>query len=77
MRTEKPIDDLIEAGWWVLHSDFDETAFDNWRNKAAICLESLLGEDHTSTKSFKDHVERGDLSDYCFWPPTKTPKTSF
>lgn len=73
MRTEKPIDDLIEAGWWVLNSDFDETAFDNWRSKAAICLESLLGKDHMSTKLFKDHVHRRDLKDYRFRPPAKTP----
>jgi hypothetical protein len=74
MRTEKPIDDLIEAGWRVVNSDFDETAFQNWRSKATICLESLLGEDHRSTKSFRDHVLQYDLTYYCSQRTKKTPK---
>jgi len=56
MQFEKSIDDLIEAGWMVIQSDFDDAAFQNWRNKAAICLDCLLGSEHTYTRYFKDHV---------------------
>ncbi len=56
MQFEKSIDDLIEAGWLVIHSDFDEAAFQNWRRKAAICLDSLLGSEHTYSQYFRDHV---------------------
>ncbi len=43
---------LIEAGWQVLESDFDEDAFREWRKQATKFLDSLLGSDHTYTKNF-------------------------
>lgn len=56
MQFEKSIDDLIEAGWMVIRSDFDEGAFENWRTKASVCLDSLLGPEHTYAQYFRDHV---------------------
>lgn len=58
MSVEKRIDDLINAGWHVLDSDFDVTAFKQWRKMAADCLDTLLGPDHTYTRHFKDYVSR-------------------
>jgi len=56
MLLEKRIDDLIEAGWNVLASDFDPAAFEHWRNQAHMCLTALLGREHTYTLSFMNHV---------------------
>lgn len=53
MVPEKQIDALIEAGWHVLESDFDEAAFAHWRARACECLESLLGPHHLYTEHFK------------------------
>lgn len=57
MHVEKRIDDLIEAGWHVLESDFDNTAFQNWKRQAFNCLVALLGPNHKYTQSFKDYVK--------------------
>ena len=62
MQIEKSIDDLIEAGWMVIQSDFDEAAFQNWRTKAAICLDSLLGAEHTYSQYFRSHVRHSGES---------------
>jgi len=40
---EGRIDDLIEAGWWVLESDFDPVAFERWRRSAFDCLTPCFG----------------------------------
>lgn len=56
MFVEKRIDDLIEAGWHVLDSDFDTMAFQHWRKQAFKCLTALLGPDHTYTRSFRNYV---------------------
>jgi hypothetical protein len=58
MLSEKRIDDLIEAGWHVLESDFDENAFQNWRREAFKCLAAMLGPDHTYTRYFKKFVDQ-------------------
>jgi hypothetical protein len=56
LSAEKRIDDLIEAGWQVLDSDFDETAFQNWRREAFECLNAMLGPEHAYTQYFKGYV---------------------
>ncbi len=56
MYEEKSIDDLIEAGWYVLDSNFDETALQNWRDRALTCLTKLLGPEHVYTQQFNDWV---------------------
>lgn len=53
---EEQIDRLIEAGWYVLESDFDRAAFINWRQRAFQCLMTLLGPDHPYTECFKAFV---------------------
>ncbi len=34
MSPEQLVDDLIEAGWHVIDTDFDMTAFTLWRKQA-------------------------------------------
>jgi hypothetical protein len=53
---ERKIDELIDAGWNVLYTDFDARAFDQWKRKAFSCLSALLGPDHKYTQSFKNYV---------------------
>jgi hypothetical protein len=57
MLVEKRIDDLIEAGWHVLDSDFDAAAFQHWRKQAFKCMKDLLGPDHTYTRSFGNYLQ--------------------
>jgi hypothetical protein len=59
MAIEGRIDDLIEAGWRVIHSDFDPVAFHHWRLMVFDCLTAMLGRDHVYTLQFGDLVGRG------------------
>jgi hypothetical protein len=52
MSTDGRIDNLIEAGWGVLDSDFDLVAFQRWRCRALDCLTALVGPDHVYTRQF-------------------------
>ncbi len=56
MIPEQQIDHLIRAGWEVLQTDFDETAFENWRRQACQCLTALLGEDHQYTRQLQSKI---------------------
>ncbi len=56
MSFERQIDDLIEAGWKVIDSDFDPVAFQLWRKRCLTCLSALLGSDHSYTGFFRDHL---------------------
>lgn len=58
MYQESLIDSLIEAGWHVLDSDFDETALRNWRELALTCLTDLLGSDHIYVQQFTGWVRQ-------------------
>lgn len=60
MLPEQRIDELIRAGWDVLDSDFDETAFLTWRKRAVDCLTDLLGPHHVYTEYFRDYVTRAE-----------------
>ncbi len=51
---------LVEAGYELVESDFDEMTFKKWRQKAIDCISSLLGPDHPYTRSFSEHVRRHD-----------------
>lgn len=55
---DKAIDDLIEAGWEVLNSDFDEFAFMNWRRQALDYITGLAGPDHPYAQYFKSLVAK-------------------
>ncbi|HMK37619.1 MAG TPA: hypothetical protein VK463_21280 [Desulfomonilaceae bacterium] len=56
MSVDKPINDLIEAGWHVLESDFDDAAFHHWKKQVFYCLSALLGPDHAYAECFREHV---------------------
>jgi hypothetical protein len=58
MLVNKPIDDLIEAGWHVLDSNFDEVAFLHWKRQALHCFSALLGPDHRYTEDFRNYVKQ-------------------
>ena len=55
---ERTIDELIEAGWYVLESDFDPRAFVQWKLRALECVECLMGPDHPYTQYFNSFVTR-------------------
>jgi len=63
MLIERRIDNLIEAGWQVLLSDFDEEAFFMWRKEALKCVAAIMGPDHTYTRYFKEFSDGGDRLD--------------
>ena len=63
MAFEKRIDDLIEAGWRVLESDFDEAAFHGWRKEAFKFLGAVLGPEHTYTQYFEKYVRQLERSE--------------
>jgi hypothetical protein len=52
MSQEKCLDDLIEAGWHVIDSEFDRAAVVFWKRRACEFLVEFLGPDHASTQSF-------------------------
>jgi hypothetical protein len=56
MSVEERIDDLIEAGWGVLDSDFDPVAFHRWRRRAFDCLTAVVGLNHVYTRHFQNFV---------------------
>lgn len=62
MVPEREIDSLIEAGWYVLESDFNEAAFLHWRAMAHECLVSLLGPDHTYTEHFENNMRQPEAT---------------
>ncbi len=57
------IDDVIESGWRVLDSDFDQIAFHHWRQSALDCLTDMLGPDHVYTRHFENIVREGGKKD--------------
>ena len=64
MFATKAIDELIDAGWQVLESDFDPMAFMKWRRSAFDCVVVLLGPDHPYAQFFQQFVNednRGSL----------------
>jgi hypothetical protein len=64
MPAIKAIDELIDAGWQVLESDFDPVAFMKWRRRAYECVVALLGPDHPYALFFEQFVSqdnRGSL----------------
>lgn len=63
MSTDGRIDDLIEAGWWVLESDFDPVAFQQWRRRAFDCLTAMVGPDHAYTRNFERFVRQEGKAD--------------
>ena len=60
---ERTIDELIEAGWYVLESDFDPRAFVQWKMRALECVHCLMGADHPYTQYFNSFVMRPASTD--------------
>lgn len=56
MTVVEKIDDAIEAGWNVLESDLDPSAFKRWRREAFECVTALVGPDHPYSKYFRQFV---------------------
>jgi len=63
MSVEQRIDDLIEAGWGVLDSDFDPVAFQRWRRRAFDCLTAVVGPDHVYARHFEHFVRQEGEAD--------------
>ncbi len=60
---DRMIDELIEAGWYVLESDFDPRAFVQWKMRALECVHCLMGPDHPYTQYFNSFVMRPASTD--------------
>ncbi len=58
MSAEKTLDDLIDAGWQVIKSDFDPDAFIKWRKCARDCVVTLMGPDHPYAQFFESPVAK-------------------
>ncbi len=63
MSVEEQIDDLIEAGWGVIDSDFDPVAFRRWRRRAFDCLTAAVGPDHVYIRHFERFVRQEGEAD--------------
>lgn len=62
MNTEKRLDDLIEAGWHVIDSEFDMRALHFWKKKAYDFLSEFVGPDHASTQDFKSYAGPDEIT---------------
>jgi hypothetical protein len=63
MYSGKRLDDLIEAGWHVVDSEYDAEAIHYWKKKALDFLDDFVGPDHECTQSFKHCVQQTELFD--------------
>jgi hypothetical protein len=63
MDAVKRLDELIEAGWDVLETNFDEDAFQQWREKAYKYIEATVGEHHPHAKYFRQYVRKSKPTD--------------
>jgi len=70
MYSGKRLDDLIEAGWHVVDTEFDAEAFYYWKKKALAFLTDFVGPDHTCTQSFRDSLEQAERFDPFHGPDT-------
>ncbi|MDQ7781871.1 MAG: hypothetical protein RDU20_03265 [Desulfomonilaceae bacterium] len=50
MSIEQGIDELIDAGWRVLYTDFEDSAVQDWKRKAAFCMNVLREEDQSDAE---------------------------
>ncbi len=61
MQFQESIDDLIEAGWNVVKTEFDKQAYLSWKKKAYLFLADFVGPDHACTRDFQAGVSNLDL----------------
>ncbi len=57
MQFSKDLDEVIEAGWHVVHTQFDEQAYFFWKEKVHHFLSNLDGPDQTDDQDSKDSIE--------------------
>jgi hypothetical protein len=57
MHADKEFENLIEAGWSVLRSDFTESAFLHWRQRVQEYFSVSLGHDHPYARCFGEWVQ--------------------
>lgn len=62
MHVEKRLEDLIEAGWHVVDSEYDADALYFWKKKAADFFSDFLGPEHMFTKEFRKSVDQFERS---------------
>ncbi len=63
MSCEDRIDNLIEAGWYVVESGFAPAALAHWRREALDCVAVLMGPDHSCTRHFRHSVTGAEETD--------------
>ncbi len=56
MFNERALDKLIQAGWYLIESDFDTSDLTRWKKEAFECVAGLMGAESAYTKYFKDFV---------------------
>lgn len=66
MYSGKRLDDLIEAGWHVVDTEFDARALYYWRKKALDFLTDFVGPDHACTQSFRHCIQQPELFDHLY-----------
>lgn len=62
MYSQKRLDDLIEAGWHVIDTEYDEQALYFWKKKAYDFLSDFVGPDHACTRDFANYVRSNEVS---------------
>jgi hypothetical protein len=61
MYSDKRLDDLIEAGWHVIDTEYDRHAFYFWKKKAHDFLSDFVGPDDACTQDFKNYVRSDEI----------------
>lgn len=62
MHLEKRLEDLIEAGWHVVDTEYDADALYFWKRKAADFFSDFLGPEHVFTREFRERVNNLERS---------------
>ena len=57
MDLKTRLDQLIEAAWRVIETDFDPVVFQQWRAHALACVTEMVGPDHYYTHCFREYVQ--------------------
>lgn len=60
MSQDKCLEDLMEAGWHVIDSEFDRAAILHWKRAACEFLVEFLGPEHASTQSFMNCLKHSE-----------------
>ncbi|MGA8831209.1 MAG: hypothetical protein ACLQT6_05950 [Desulfomonilaceae bacterium] len=58
MTAQSLMDGLIESGWLVIKSGFDETYFRSWAQNAKDCLDFVFGQDSIYSQHFRRLIQK-------------------